>query len=334
MEDKNIAIAKEEQQSDIVLGRVSEIARNALKKLISEQKPALPLYYEKSFYHIANEMGEIDLIHQLSSTLPLGQKATSMVAGVSSVISNLDDEIRNFRKDIDSYGRNLEKEQDHIQQIAPHDVWVILEKHLADLKNANQQMKDQIELTESRLKQQEKKVSQLQRESRRDPLTGAMNRMAMEEDLSNEFARSQRYNRVFSVIMADIDHFKKVNDTYGHAIGDEVLKFFVQQLSNLLRSVDFIYRYGGEEFLIFLPETHIDGALLVAERLRKSIDTSALKHRDDPSITFRVTSSFGVSSVDKSDNNHMDSIKRADKALYNAKNTGRNKVDSIQLYAS
>lgn len=331
MSKKNIARRKENQPSEVTLGRVSEIARNALKTLITEGSPAIPPYYEKAFYHEASEMGETELINQIRSTMPLSQKATSMVAGVSAIISNLGHEIRNYRDGIDNYSGKLEKEQHRIQQIAPHDVWLILEKHLLDLKDANQQMRNQINETESRLKEQEKKVSQLQQENRKDPLTSAMNRLAMDEDLSNEFTRSQRYNRVFSVVMADIDHFKNVNDTYGHAIGDEVLKFFVRQLKASLRSVDVIYRYGGEEFLIFLPETEIDSALLVAERMRESINSSALRHRDDPSITFRVTSSFGVSVIDKSDTNYMNIIKRADKALYNAKNAGRNKVDSIIL---
>lgn len=331
MSDKNITNRKEDQPSALVLGTVSEIARNALKALISDGKPAIPPYYEKAFYNKASEMGETELIEHISSTLPLGQKATLMVEGVSSVISNLNQEIQTYRNGIDIYGEQVEKEQEHIQQISPPDVWVILEKYLSDLKDANLQMRKQIEIAETRLKQQGKKMSHLQRESRRDPLTGAMNRLAMEEDLPNEFARSKRYKRVFSLVMADIDHFKNINDTYGHAIGDEVLKFFVQQLQKSLRSVDVIYRYGGEEFLIILPETLVEGALFVAEKLRKSIDSSALKHRDDPSITLRVTSSFGVSIIAKSDSSHMDIIKRADKALYLAKNAGRNRVDSLYL---
>ena len=329
MSDNNSTSSKADKTPAIELGKVSEIARNALKAMISEGKPAIPPYYEKAFYLKANEMGETELIRQISSKLPFTEKEASMIEGVSAVISSLSHDIQDFRTGIDNYGGQVEKEQDRIQQIAPHDVWVLLEKHLSDLKNANQQMKKQVELAENRLKEQEKKVSELQRESRKDPLTGAMNRLAMEEDLSKEFARSQRYNRVFSLIMADIDHFKKINDSYGHAIGDEVLKFFVQQLQKSLRSVDTVYRYGGEEFLIFLPETPAEEALLVAEKLRKSIDSSRLKHRDDDSITFRVTSSFGVSVVGENDSNYMDILKRADKGLYNAKNGGRNLVDSI-----
>jgi len=150
----------------------------------------------------------------------------------------------------------------------------------------------------------------------------------MEEDLPGEFARNKRYNRTFSVVMADIDHFKNVNDTYGHSAGDEILKAFAGLMQKALREVDVIYRYGGEEFLVLLPETDAQGALLVAERIRKAVDSKVLKHRDDPNIKIRVTSSFGVSINNEKDLSHLDIIKRADKALYEAKNSGRNRVES------
>ncbi len=329
MNDKNFVRDERAQPSALALGKVSEIARNALKDLISANKPAIPPYYEKAFYNKATEMGETELITHITSTLPVGQKATLMVEGVSAIISNLNSEIYNCRTGIDNYGGQIEKKHDIIQQIVPPDVWVILEKHLSGLQKVNNEMHIQLEMAENRLQNQEKEVSRLQRENRRDPLTGAMNRLAMEEDLPNEFARNKRYNRTFSIVMADIDYFKNINDTYGHAVGDEVLKAFAHLLQKTLREVDITYRYGGEEFLVILPETDAAGALLVAERLRKVVDTNVLTHRDDPSIKLRVTSSFGVSVNGKIDSSHLDLIKRADKALYNAKNGGRNRVGSL-----
>jgi len=328
--EESLVNGKIDQPSALLLSKVSEIARNALKVLISENLPATPVNYEKTFYNKAMEMGETELVDHINSSFPVGQKAALMVEGVSSVISNLNEDIRNYRSGIDDYGGKIEKQQGLIQQTVPPDIWLVFEKHLSDLQNANNQMRVQIEIAESRLQKQEEKVSQLQRENRRDPLTGARNRLAMDEDLPTEFARNKRYNRGFSIVMADIDHFKRINDAYGHAVGDEVLQIFVQRLQKTLREVDIIYRYGGEEFLVFLPETSAAVALSVAERLRKSVDAKALKQNDDPSITFRVTASFGVSSVNgKMDASYMDTIKRADQALYNAKNGGRNRVDSV-----
>ena len=322
MHDNDLFNGKQDQLSALALGKVSEIARNALKVLISENRPATPVNYEKAFYKKAMEMGETELIDHINSTLSVGQKATLMVEGVSSVILNLNEDLRNYRSGIDDYDGKIEKQQGLIQHTVPQDIWLIFEKHLSELQNANNQMRAQIEIAESRLQYQEQKVSQLRQENRRDPLTGAMNRLAMEEDLSNEFARNKRYNRGFSIVMADIDHFKSINDTHGHAVGDDVLKVFVQRLQKTLRDIDSVYRYGGEEFLVLLPETNAAAALLVAERLRKSIDSDAFKQRDDPSNTFRVTSSFGVSFSCTIDSSYMDIIKRADKALYKAKMGG------------
>ena len=313
---------RKEQPLEVVLGKVSEIARHALKDLILENKPAIPVYYEKAFYSKAMEMGETEFIEDICSVLPVSYNASIMVEDVSSVISKLNQEIQNYGKGIDHHSRELEKKQTLIKPMVSANVWLMLEKHLSDLQDANQQMRIQIEATKNRLHNQEEKVSQLQRETRKDPLTGALNRLAMEEDLPKEFARYQRCKKAFSVIMTDIDHFKNINDTFGHAIGDEVLKIIVQRLQKISREVDSIYRYGGEEFLVLLPETNEVDAHRVAERMRKDIDANVLTHRDDSSIQFGVTSSFGVSVSDIGDSNYMDVVKRADRALYDAKNGG------------
>lgn len=320
---------RKEQPLEVVLGKVSEIARYALKDLILESKPAIPVYYEKAFFTRAMEMGETEFIEDICSVLPVSFNASIMVEDVSSIISKLNSEIRNYGERIDNHGIELGKKQDLIKPMVSSNVWLILEKHLSGLQEANNQMRVQIEITKNRLQGQEEKISQLQRETRKDPLTGAMNRLAMEEDLPREFARYQRSDKPFSIIMTDIDHFKNINDTFGHAIGDEVLKIIVQRLQTISREVDTIYRYGGEEFLVLLPETNDGDSLMVAERMRKDIDANVLTHRDDSSIKFGVTSSFGVSVSKKTDSDYMDVVKRADKALYDAKNGGRNRVNSF-----
>jgi diguanylate cyclase (GGDEF)-like protein len=317
------------KKSTIDLVKVSEIARHALKELISSNKPAVPSFYEKSFYNTAEKMGESELVCLLSSSLPSPKKAALMVDGVSSIISDLNSEIRQCRSGIDTHSGQLENKHDVIKQLVSSEVWQVLEKNLLGLQKTNEQMRTQLVATETRLETQEKEVEKLQRKTRRDPLTGVMNRLAMEEDLPNEFARNKRYKRTFSIVMADIDHFKNVNDTYGHSAGDEILKAFAGIMDNTLREVDVIYRYGGEEFLVLLPETDAKGALLAAERIRQAVDSKVLKHRDDHNIKIHVTSSFGVSINKEEDSSHLDMIKRADKALYAAKNSGRNRVESI-----
>ncbi len=322
-EDKNNA----GQNQILELGKVSEIARSALKSLISESKPAIPPYYEHAFYKKAEEMGETELISQISAALPVGQKVALMVESVAVIIANLSSEIETYKSGIDQHSGQIEKKQDLLQQMLPQQAWLLLKNHLDDLQQANRQMRTRLEITENKLSEQEKSVVRLQRENRRDPLTGTMNRLAMEEDLANEFSRAQRQRRSFGLIMADIDHFKMINDTYGHAVGDEVLKAFVVILRKTAPDEAVIYRYGGEEFLILLPEADGESVHGTAELMRKAIAANVLKHRENASIKVRITASFGVTiSSSDDDSSYREVIKRADQALYEAKNSGRNRV--------
>jgi len=319
---------KSEERDILDLGRVSEIARTALKNLVTSQKPAVPPFYEKAFYHAASDMGEDEMIAHLLSSLPTGQAATIMVEGVSSMISNLNSDIRIYRQGLDQHGGQLKNKHDHIRSLVDMEVWKLLEKDFDELRGANQAMKKQLATAQQRLACQEQQVVTLQRKTRSDPLTGVMNRLAMEEDLPDEFARSNRYGRTFGLVMADIDFFKKVNDTYGHGIGDEALRAFAQIMRNCLRDVDVIYRYGGEEFVIVMPETDSSGAMAAAERLRSKVEGQVLKQKDNPDLQLRFTASFGVSGFLKGDRDYQEVLKRADMALYQAKDNGRNRVES------
>ncbi|OQY05186.1 MAG: diguanylate cyclase response regulator [Desulfobacteraceae bacterium 4572_123] len=161
-----------------------------------------------------------------------------------------------------------------------------------------------------------------------DPLTGCSNRGCLNTRLPEEIQRAGRYNRPLSIVMCDIDHFKKVNDTYGHQAGDLVLKEFSKRINDSIRDkVDLLARYGGEEFLVTLPETDLDGALHLAERLRRVISE---KEFNIGAKKINITASFGVAGFDF--NNAGDEIsfdilvRHADEYLYQAKSEGRNRV--------
>jgi len=161
-----------------------------------------------------------------------------------------------------------------------------------------------------------------------DKLTGCYNRTYMDEYLAKEITRATRYHRPVSLVMADIDHFKRVNDTHGHQAGDLILKNFVLSIREGLRKdVDWIARYGGEEFLMVLPETGFESAMSSAERLRRIV-SERLTSYDEKEI--RITASFGVAGFDPSTkikNIPCEAIiDQADKALYQAKDEGRNRV--------
>jgi len=157
-----------------------------------------------------------------------------------------------------------------------------------------------------------------------DALTGCLNRGAIEEKLYTEFERSKRYCNKFSLLLLDIDFFKRVNDEYGHDAGDAALKLIVKVISNLLRDCDLLGRWGGEEFLVIAPSITLTQAVNLAERIRLAIENAHLPLSDGKTI--RLTVSIGVSEMTSSKCNPQSIVKLADQRLYHAKSTGRNRV--------
>ena len=155
-----------------------------------------------------------------------------------------------------------------------------------------------------------------------DVLTDSFNRRHFFNLSNSEYLRAKRHNRNLSAIMIDIDHFKKINDRYGHAIGDEVLKILTHHCKQMIRDSDIFGRLGGEEFGICCPETNIDGALIIAEKIRTSFFEKELKIDGE---SLKVSLSIGVAQLGKNDHAFDQLLRRADLALYNAKNNGRNK---------
>jgi two-component system, cell cycle response regulator len=166
-----------------------------------------------------------------------------------------------------------------------------------------------------------------------DQLTGAYNRGYLDRQLSKEIQRSRRYDHPFSIIICDIDHFKDVNDRYGHQAGDQVLKELVTRINRSIRNEnDWVARYGGEEFVLVLPETDPAGCLIVAERVRNLIAVTPVMVQGG-AVT--VTVSFGAITIENASligDMTMDAILgKADECLYRAKETGRNRVVAVQF---
>lgn len=156
-----------------------------------------------------------------------------------------------------------------------------------------------------------------------DYLTGARNRRAFFEQAETEWRRARRHRRSLSVLMLDVDRFKRINDTHGHAVGDDVLRLLVSGCRRILRAEDILGRYGGEEFVALLPEVDIDGALAIAERLRVQAASTAVP-AGERKIHFSV--SIGVTEAQLTRETLDDALRRADDALYDAKNSGRDRV--------
>lgn len=165
------------------------------------------------------------------------------------------------------------------------------------------------------------KLQVAQSEAHRDPLTGIANRLAYNERLTQEVARWKRFGRPLCLLVWDIDHFKSVNDRFGHAAGDKVLKIIAGEFSTGIRETDFICRYGGEEFVMLLPDTDTEGAILAADKMRIRIEQCQFSSKGKP---VPVTLSCGLSQFNDDDQPGY-VFERADKALYRAKNDGRNR---------
>lgn len=160
-----------------------------------------------------------------------------------------------------------------------------------------------------------------------DGLTGLYNHRAFQERLEAEVERARRFGLDLSLLMIDIDFFKRLNDTYGHSFGDEVLRRIGCRIVESVRNIDFAARYGGEEFAVILPETSTEGARTTAERIRETIKDYGMTHGED---VVSVTISVGVSSYPGDATTRKELIEKADVALYQAKKTGRDRVCTFQ----
>ncbi|PTD95764.1 sensor domain-containing diguanylate cyclase [Pseudothauera lacus] len=167
----------------------------------------------------------------------------------------------------------------------------------------------------------------LEAQSNRDPLTGVANRRCFFKRAQEEFARARRTGMALSVIMIDIDRFKRINDRRGHASGDEVLRHLCDSARVLMRESDLLARLGGEEFAILAPDTTVDGAVLLAERLRQHITAQPVVCGDGP-VSYTISAGIGM--LDATDASIEGVLRRADNALYAAKRAGRNRAMAEQ----
>lgn len=183
----------------------------------------------------------------------------------------------------------------------------------------NNELANLTRVLDKKNQQLEKANSTIKKIMNTDPLTGLLNRRAFKEKLLNWMAFSRRHNLPLSLVMTDIDHFKSVNDNFGHDVGDTLLKIFSKKLLKSCRTEDVVARFGGEEFLLLLTNTNSSSAFLSAERIRKNIEGVNI-----PNIACKITASFGISELLPSDSDET-LIKRVDDALYEAKRSGRNR---------
>ncbi|MBD3816385.1 MAG: GGDEF domain-containing protein, partial [Halothiobacillus sp.] len=201
------------------------------------------------------------------------------------------------------------------------------DKRLAAVELENNQMRERIgKLEASRQILQEQLMASTQK-MLRDTLTGLPNRLAFDERVTLEVARMQREHTPLCLAIWDVDHFKRVNDTFGHQAGDKALHVVGKTLNRLIREVDMVARYGGEEFVMILPRANLQQAFVVLERIREQLARTAFRFKETP---LKITLSCGVAEFGAGET--IESVMmRADEALYRAKANGRNRTEMAYL---
>lgn len=196
------------------------------------------------------------------------------------------------------------------------------------IKGSSDAVQEKLVVAQQEVSSLRENLTRATEESERDFLTGCYNRKAFDKRLAAAIEDSASASAPLTLLMLDIDHFKKFNDSYGHQIGDEVLKIVVKSLTDSVKGMDIVARFGGEEFAVILPKTPMAGGLIVAEGIRTMIASKEVKRRSTGENYGRITVSIGVASLHHGKDSMDTLIARADAALYRSKNSGRNRVTS------
>ncbi len=303
---------------------LASIIKESLYRATKRDIVLTPFNYYKIFVEVALENG-IDgvLLHRylygggdISSleferikkkVLEIATNIKDITEDVEKKLEESSSEYDNSLKNLDFYGDKVDKN---------------IINELERIRYINQSLKDELESARRVLERQRKAIEDIKELSLRDQLTGLYMRRRMKDILEDLLYNFNRYKKIFSIIMIDIDDFKVINDTYGHLAGDEVLKTIASVLKRYTRQSDISFRYGGDEFIVLLPETQLEDALVVAEKIRKKIASVRFKKNG---MEFTCSVSLGVTQVKEEDS--VESIfERVDEALYMTKRSSKGEI--------
>jgi len=252
-----------------------------------------------------------------------------LLTKVNLMLREITSHVLETEGDLSDHGQTLDHMAGQLQDI--HDfqgVREVIDQMLDTTKaiiKSGSRLQTRMKVSSEDLKQLHKELEISQKEARTDALTGLENRRGLEKRLELERIRARQNNALFSVIMIDIDYFKKVNDTHGHLVGDSLLKGFAAVLKNKVRRNDMVARYGGEEFLLLLPETGVEGAYAVAEKIRAALVNQDWKVKNSGKRIGQIKASMGIAQYVMNETGNQ-VIDRADSALYQAKEQGRDRI--------
>jgi len=286
----------------------------------------------KGFSHEINERLYTDYLEGNKKDIlqEVHKETRRIFQNIFEVTRSTKDLASDYSDKMDEYSNKLHDATDLTQmQNFIEDIIIDTNKMAASSRILNQQLEE----ATSQIQSLSKQLEETEKEVLLDSLTGLNNRKAFDIKLNDLCEKFDQNEGFFSVAMLDIDYFKKFNDQYGHQVGDEVLRIVGSHLKKNLKGKDIPSRYGGEEFIILLPDTKLDKAYIVAEQIRENISKKRLKIKKTEQTLGNITVSVGVSEIREGDT-AISVVERADSALYLAKNSGRNNVKSEKEFES
>ena len=332
------------------LTQASEFFRLAIALLVKHKIPAVPHNYQIAYEYVSGRnQALMDDLNKLveQSRVPSEKQLRRlykhyfvqdeaslevMRQEILHIISTILLEFGHSGKQLSGYSQTLNQFVDILDhQSSSTDMLdetrkVIEETH--SMEQSQQHVEAQMVGVMAEIDSLRKELEQVKEESKTDTLTGISNRKAFDATLEHSILISRENKKPFCLLLLDIDHFKVFNDTYGHLIGDKVLRYVAASLKCNIKGSDFVARFGGEEFVIILPATNINGAMTVAELVREAISCGDLTEKNTNTSYGKITISIGVTQFRASDlSNQL--IERADKALYLAKDRGRDRVEKL-----
>ncbi len=302
--------------------KLTAIIKESLYRITKKNLVFTPFNYYKVFTETALEYGiEENTLHKLlygnvdveeENVKQLKNKILDIARNVKDVALNIEESIK----------KTEEEHNNVFNTINSMNIDRNIMDEIEKIKYVNMSLKAELEAARSVLEKQKESIDSLKELSMKDYLTGLYLRKYMERVLEDTLYNFKRYSTVFSIIMLDLDDFKKINDMYGHAAGDVVLKDFASMIKRITRRTDSCIRYGGDEFIIILPETDIDKAKAVAKKIQSSLNSVTFKKGN---VEFKCSVSIGITQVKKDDT--MESLlERVDEALYKTKSGGKSDI--------
>ena len=254
---------------------------------------------------------------------------SKLLTQISLMLKDITNHVSETDGDLTGHGKTLGDLAVRIGEVHDYnDIKNIVDQMIVETKalvKSGKRLQTRMKVSSDDLKQLHQELEKSQQEAQTDALTTLINRRGLEKRLELERIRARQNGSSFSIILIDIDHFKRVNDTFGHLVGDSILRSIAKLLKSHLRKNDLAARYGGEEFLILLPETEIKGAEAVGQKFRKALSTKEWKLKKTGESMGRITVSMGIA-LYKFNEPEESLIKRVDDALYLAKNNGRDRI--------